>query len=199
LGKEEEVIKYISQIPQVIEVRGTYGVHDIFVKIKTESVDEMNYTITSYIRKINGITSTVTLVSIPEQGGREGRSHELVDETIGSPFIAYYDSTLKFDKRSNMKTDNYLRENNRHNYINKHNSTFNKGIILKIFCIVLPVLIIVAIIGTVVSHSNSDIKQYKNNTSVNDDFSRLSAYSKSGLGLPSCYYKCSMDIKNSTS
>ena len=45
--------------------------HDIFVKIQTESVDEMNNTITSNIRKINGITSTVTLVSIPEQGGKD--------------------------------------------------------------------------------------------------------------------------------
>jgi DNA-binding Lrp family transcriptional regulator len=71
LGKEEEIIKQISQIKQVREVRGTYGVHDIFVKIQTDSVDEMNNTITSNIRKINGITSTVTLVSIPEQGGRD--------------------------------------------------------------------------------------------------------------------------------
>ena len=71
LGKEEDIIKQISQIRQVKEVRGTYGVHDIFVKIQTESVDEMNNAITLNIRKINGITSTVTLVSIPEQGGKE--------------------------------------------------------------------------------------------------------------------------------
>ena len=71
LGKEEDIIKQISQIRQVKEVRGTYGVHDIFVKIQPESVDEMNNAITSNIRKINGITSTVTLVSIPEQGGKE--------------------------------------------------------------------------------------------------------------------------------
>ena len=36
LGKEEEIIKQISQIPQVKEVRGTYGVHDMFVKIQTD-------------------------------------------------------------------------------------------------------------------------------------------------------------------
>jgi DNA-binding Lrp family transcriptional regulator len=70
LGKEEDIIKQISQIQQVKEVRGTYGVHDMFVKIQTDTVDEMNNTITNSIRKINGITSTVTLVSIPEQGGR---------------------------------------------------------------------------------------------------------------------------------
>ena len=64
-------IVMFSQINKVKEVRGTYGVHDIFVKIQTESVDEMNNTITSNIRKINGITSTVTLVSIPEQGGKD--------------------------------------------------------------------------------------------------------------------------------
>ena len=54
LGKEEEIIKQISQIRQVKEVQVLYGVHDIFVKIQTESVDEMNNAITSNIRKING-------------------------------------------------------------------------------------------------------------------------------------------------
>ena len=71
LGYEEEIIAEISKIADIKEVRGTYGVHDIFVKVKSENIEAMNYTITNKIRKIPGITSTVTLLIIEEQGGKE--------------------------------------------------------------------------------------------------------------------------------
>jgi DNA-binding Lrp family transcriptional regulator len=71
LGSEENIISEIAKLPDVKEVRGTYGVHDIFVKVKSDSTETMNHAITSKIRKITGITSTVTLVVIEEQGGKE--------------------------------------------------------------------------------------------------------------------------------
>lgn len=71
LGSEEKIISEISKLPDVKEVRGTYGVHDIFVKVKSDGTEAMNYTITNKIRKTPGITSTVTLVVIDEQGGKE--------------------------------------------------------------------------------------------------------------------------------
>ena len=52
------------------EVRGTYGVHDIFVKVKSDNVETMNHIITTKVRRVPGITSTVTLVVIEEQGGK---------------------------------------------------------------------------------------------------------------------------------
>ena len=57
-------------LSDVKEVRGTYGVHDIFVKVKSDNTETMNHTITNKIRKVPGITSTVTLVVIEEQGGK---------------------------------------------------------------------------------------------------------------------------------
>jgi DNA-binding Lrp family transcriptional regulator len=71
LGSEENIIKEIAKLPDVKEVRGTYGVHDIFVKVKSDNTETMNHTITNKIRKISGITSTVTLVVIEEQGGKD--------------------------------------------------------------------------------------------------------------------------------
>ncbi|MDQ3868815.1 MAG: Lrp/AsnC ligand binding domain-containing protein [Thermoproteota archaeon] len=71
LGSEENIIKEIAEVPNVKEVRGTYGVHDIFVKVKSDTVELLNHTITSKIRRISGITSTVTLVVIEDQGGKE--------------------------------------------------------------------------------------------------------------------------------
>ena len=61
----------ISKVPYIKEVTGTYGVYDVFVKIKSDFTEEMNHTIKNKIRKIPGITSTVTLFVIDEQGGKE--------------------------------------------------------------------------------------------------------------------------------
>jgi DNA-binding Lrp family transcriptional regulator len=76
-------IDKISQIPQVKEVRGLFGVYDIFVKIQC-SINELNYIMTNRIKKIKGITSTVTVVVIPDMGGREDNSHQVKVEEISS-------------------------------------------------------------------------------------------------------------------
>jgi DNA-binding Lrp family transcriptional regulator len=71
LGSEEKIIAEISKVADVNEVRGIYGVHDVFVKIKSDFIEAMNHTIKNTIRKIPGITSTVTLLVIEEQSGKE--------------------------------------------------------------------------------------------------------------------------------
>ena len=69
-GSEENIIKEIATIPEVKEVRGTYGVHDIFVKVKSDTMESLNHIIITKIRRISGITSTVTMVVIEAQGGK---------------------------------------------------------------------------------------------------------------------------------
>jgi DNA-binding Lrp family transcriptional regulator len=71
LGSEEKIISELTNLQDVKEVRGTYGVHDVFVKVRSNDTESMNNTITNKIRKVPGITSTVTLVVIEEQGGKE--------------------------------------------------------------------------------------------------------------------------------
>lgn len=70
LGYEIEIIKKLLEIPQVKEVRGTYGVFDIFVKIVADSKDGIDDVITNNIRKIAHIRGTNTLVAILSQGGK---------------------------------------------------------------------------------------------------------------------------------
>jgi DNA-binding Lrp family transcriptional regulator len=70
MGSEERIIRQIAQLLQVKEVRGIYGVHDIFVKIKSDTTQSLNDAIIYKIRKIPGITSTVTLIIIDKQGGK---------------------------------------------------------------------------------------------------------------------------------
>jgi hypothetical protein len=47
-----------------------YGVHDIFAKVISDNTQTLNHTMTAKIRKVSGITSTVSLVVIEEQGGK---------------------------------------------------------------------------------------------------------------------------------
>lgn len=70
-GVEEKIIDEIAKMSEVREVRGTYGVHDIFIKVKSAEMETLSHTVTSKIRRIQGITSTMTLVVIEEQGGKE--------------------------------------------------------------------------------------------------------------------------------
>ncbi len=60
----------MAKIPEVKEVRGTYGIYDIFVKLQSESSSILENIITNKIRRIPKIRSTVTLTPILSQGGR---------------------------------------------------------------------------------------------------------------------------------
>lgn len=70
LGAEVDIIKELMKVSEIIEVRGTYGIYDIFCKIQGDSNDVLDDVITNKIRKIPRIRSTITLHWIPSQGGR---------------------------------------------------------------------------------------------------------------------------------
>ncbi len=70
LGAEVEIIQELSNVSQIKEVRGTYGIYDIFCKIEAESKNVLDDIITNKVRKISKIRSTITLHWIPSQGGR---------------------------------------------------------------------------------------------------------------------------------
>jgi len=70
LGSEENIINEIMQIPEAKEVRGTYGIYDVFCKVESDSKETLDDVITNKIRKIPKIRSTISLHYIPTQGGR---------------------------------------------------------------------------------------------------------------------------------
>ena len=70
LGSEVDIIKELTKIPEVQEVRGTYGIYDIFIKLQAESGTTLENIITNKVRRIPKIRSTVTLTPILSQGGR---------------------------------------------------------------------------------------------------------------------------------
>ncbi len=70
MGAEIEIIKKLMEISEVVEVRGTYGVYDIFAKLESESRETLDRILTNTIRKIPKIRSTNTLSPILSQGGK---------------------------------------------------------------------------------------------------------------------------------
>ena len=70
MGSEMDIIEHLMKIPEVKEVRGTYGVYDIFAKLESESREKLDEILTNNIRKIPKIRSTNTLSPILSQGGR---------------------------------------------------------------------------------------------------------------------------------
>ncbi|TLX84670.1 MAG: Lrp/AsnC family transcriptional regulator [Thaumarchaeota archaeon] len=70
LGSEVDIINELTKIPEVKEVRGTYGIYDIFVKLQSDSSAGLENIITHKVRRISKIRSTVTLTPILSQGGR---------------------------------------------------------------------------------------------------------------------------------
>ena len=69
---ELEVIKQIKDTMKVedesvrYEIQGVYGVYDIVVKIESESMDDVK-NVLAKIRRIDKISSTITMLVIEEQ------------------------------------------------------------------------------------------------------------------------------------
>ena len=69
IAHEMEVLNEILKLDGVKEVKGTFGLYDIFVKIEASSSIEIQNIITKKIRHLKHVISTTTLSVIPEQGG----------------------------------------------------------------------------------------------------------------------------------
>ncbi len=67
LGYEEDIISQLKTIDGVKEVHGTFGAYDILAKVESDDVDKLRDTITSKIRKLDRIRSTLTLMAISGQ------------------------------------------------------------------------------------------------------------------------------------
>jgi DNA-binding Lrp family transcriptional regulator len=64
MGTEEKFIDKLKKVPGIIEVSEVNGVYDIVVKIASQTLDGLKDTITRYIKTIDTIGSTMTLIVI---------------------------------------------------------------------------------------------------------------------------------------
>ena len=61
MGQEHEVLKQVKSIPQVQTAIITYGEYDVVAKIQAESAQQLAEIVSSQIRQIQKIRSTITL------------------------------------------------------------------------------------------------------------------------------------------
>ncbi len=70
LGSEEEILKELRRLNEVVELSGVYGVYDIIVKIRADSMDKLRETITWHVIIFYMVRSTLTMIVIEGQGDK---------------------------------------------------------------------------------------------------------------------------------
>ena len=66
LGLEKELISKLKTIENVKEVHGTLGTFDFIAKVEADSEEQVNQTILENIRKIDNVSSTITLKTVED-------------------------------------------------------------------------------------------------------------------------------------
>ena len=61
IGEEHSIYSQLKEIPEIKDCIITYGSYDLVVKFETNTAEEMNKFISSKIRKLDKIRSTITL------------------------------------------------------------------------------------------------------------------------------------------
>lgn len=64
IGQEQQLYSQLQKIPEVKHCLITYGSYDIVAEFETQTAQEMNEIISSKIRKLEKIRSTITLKAI---------------------------------------------------------------------------------------------------------------------------------------
>jgi len=69
IGSEGDVLKSLTGIEGIEEAYSVYGVYDIIVKIKAESMARLKDMVTWRIRRLNKVRSTLTMIVIEHWTG----------------------------------------------------------------------------------------------------------------------------------
>ena len=65
-GFEEDVVHTIRNVPGVEEAYYSYGVYDIIIKVKAETMEQLKEMVTKRVRTISKGRSTLTLIMMEE-------------------------------------------------------------------------------------------------------------------------------------
>jgi DNA-binding Lrp family transcriptional regulator len=65
-GLEDQVLADVKKVAGVEEAYVSYGVYDVVVKIKAESMNALKDVITNRLRKIQNVRATLTLILIED-------------------------------------------------------------------------------------------------------------------------------------
>ena len=62
IGKETDILDHLCKMPEVEKAFLVYGVYDVVAKLRAESMELLEASITTKVRKLKGIRSTLTLI-----------------------------------------------------------------------------------------------------------------------------------------
>jgi DNA-binding Lrp family transcriptional regulator len=65
-GAEDKVLNELKSIKSVEESYFSYGVYDIITKIRSESMEKLKEMVTTRIRSLDQVRSTLTLIMMEE-------------------------------------------------------------------------------------------------------------------------------------
>jgi DNA-binding Lrp family transcriptional regulator len=65
-GFEDSVLKELRSISGVEEAYFSYGVYDIIIKVKAETMEQLKDMVTMHIRTLSKVRSTLTLIMMEE-------------------------------------------------------------------------------------------------------------------------------------
>jgi len=65
-GAEDKVLKQLKTIAFVEESYVSYGVYDLIIKVKADTMETLKEAVTHKIRAINQVRSTLTLIMMEE-------------------------------------------------------------------------------------------------------------------------------------
>ncbi len=64
IGAEDEVLKELKGMAEVKEAHVVYGVYDIIIRIEADTMDELKNIVTSKIRRLDKVRSTLTMIVV---------------------------------------------------------------------------------------------------------------------------------------
>ncbi|MGD0203233.1 MAG: Lrp/AsnC ligand binding domain-containing protein [Candidatus Bathyarchaeia archaeon] len=65
-GSEDTVLKQLRNINNVEEAYVSYGVYDLVIRVKADTMEELKDSVTHKIRTIKQVRSTLTLIMMEE-------------------------------------------------------------------------------------------------------------------------------------
>ena len=66
LGSEREIVKELKKIKEIKEAYAIYGTYDVIAKLEAETMEKLKDTVSSKIRGLKSIRSTLTTIVIEE-------------------------------------------------------------------------------------------------------------------------------------
>jgi DNA-binding Lrp family transcriptional regulator len=64
VAKEESVMNALKELPEVVSVHLVYGIYDLIVKVRADTLDELKQGVTGKLRNVEDIRSTMTMIAV---------------------------------------------------------------------------------------------------------------------------------------